>query len=45
MKLRTLLGNDSDNKLDSNVQNYIRELIYTYGTFYVLTSMIFVFSW
>ena len=45
MRLRTLLGNESGIKVDTNAQEYIRELIFTYATFYVLTSMVFVFSW
>ena len=45
MGLRTLLGNKSDIKSDINPQKYIHELIYTYGTFYLVTSMIFIFSW
>jgi hypothetical protein len=45
MDFKTLLGKELGNKTDYDTQKGFHELIYTYGTFYIVTCMIFVFSW
>ena len=45
MDFGTILGKESGMRSDPDVKNYIRELIYTYATFYLVTCLIFVFSW
>ena len=45
MDFHTLSGKESGIRSDPDVRNYIRELIYTYATFYLVTCLIFVFSW